>query len=199
MLKLYWRPQTRAFRALWLLEEAGIPYERVSVDTNAPDSVPEFATVNPMRKVPAIKDGEAMVAESAAICTYVADQYPKSGLAPAIGDPLRGRYLHWLFFAAACIEPAYTQKFTGLELPPGTAGWGSFERVIDVLEDALKKGPWLLGARFTAADVMIGSDLDFGINRFKIVSGKPAIDAYAKRCVDRPAYKRALAIDAAGV
>jgi len=110
-MKLYWSPQTRAFRAVWMLEEAGVPYERVPIDIrNNGQADPEFRRVNPMTKVPALKDGEAMVAESAAICAYIAERCPQAGLAPAVGDPARGRYLHWLFFAAGCIEPAYTRR-----------------------------------------------------------------------------------------
>src|SRR5262249_62357546 len=117
----------------------------------------EFRAVNPMGKVPALADGEAKVAESAAICAYVAERYPEAGLAPPPGDPARGRYLHWLFFSAGCVEPAYAQKFTNFKLPEGQAGWGSFDRVMDVLERALQPGPWLLGGRFSAADIMIGT------------------------------------------
>ena len=102
MMKLYWAPQTRAFRAVWMLEEAGRPYERVLIDIrNGAQSTPAFQVVNPMMKVPALADGAAMVAESAAICAYVAERVPEANLAPPPGDPSRGRYLHWLFFAAA--------------------------------------------------------------------------------------------------
>lgn len=201
-MKLYWCPQTRAFRALWMMEEAGRPYERVLVDIRkGAQDAPEFRAVNPMGKVPALADGEAKLAESAAICAYVAERCPEAGLAPALGDPARGRYLHWLFFAAGCIEAAYTQKFTGLALPGGEvqAGWGSFDRVIDVLDEAVRPGPWLLGERFSAADVMVGSDLHFGLNLLKIVPQRPAILAYVARCAGRPAFKRATAIEAEAV
>lgn len=199
-MKLYWCPQTRSFRALWLMEEAGRPYERVLVDIRkGGQNTPEFRAVNPMGKVPALADGEAKLAESAALCAYVAERCPEAGLAPSVGDPKRGRYLHWLFFAAGCIEAAYTQKMTGLAVPGGTstAGWGSFERVVDVLEAAVQPGPWLLGERFSAADVMIGSDLHFGITLMKIVPPRPAILAYVARCAERPAWKRATAIEEA--
>jgi glutathione S-transferase len=196
MIKLFWAARTRAFRALWMLEEAGCAYERVPIDIESGGKGnAEFLEVNPMAKVPALRDGEVMLAESGAICAYIADRYPAAGLAPAIGDPRRGRYLHWLFFAGNCIEPAYAQKFTNLQLPEGTAGWGSFDRVMNVLEAALAKGPWILGERFSAADVMIGADLFYGVERFKLITGKPAIEAYVQRCLARPAHKRAMAID----
>ena len=199
-MQLYWWPKTRSLRALWMLEEAGCAYERVPVNiTQGGQKDPGFLAVNPMGKLPALADGEAKVAESAAICAYIADKFPDTGLAPLIGDPRRGRYLHWLIFAPACIEPAFTQKFGGVNLPEASAGWGSYDRVFSVLEHVLADGPWILGESFSAADVMIGSDLWFGIEAFKIVEAKPAFRAYLDRCLARPALQRALAIDAAGV
>ena len=196
-MKLYWCPQTRSFRALWMLEEAGRPYERVLVDIRkGGQNDPEFRAVNPMGKVPALADGEAKVAESAAICAYVAERCPEAKLAPALGDPARGRYLHWLFFAAGCIEPAFTQKITKFALPESTAGWGSFDRVVDVLEKAVAAGPWLLGDRFSAADVMIGADINFGMGLLKVLPPRPSFLAYVARCAERPAFKRATAIEA---
>jgi len=195
-MKLFWAPQSRAFRAVWMLEEAGQPYERVLIDIRNGGQVDaEFRRVNPMAKVPALRDGDAMVAESAAICAYVAERYPEAGLAPPLGDPLRGRYLHWLFFAAGCIEPAYTQKMTKLELNSAQAGWASFDRVVDVLDDAVQHVPWILGDRFSAADVMLGADLWFGFNLMKILPPRPALQAYVDRCSERPAFQRALAMD----
>ena len=202
-MKLYWCPQTRSLRALWMLEEAGCDYERELIDirTGAQDG-PAYRAINPMGKVPTLVDGEAAVSESAAICTYVADRFPEAGLAPAIDDPARGRYLRWLFFSGGCIEPAYMQQAMGWETNKSQAAWGDYDHVIGVLEeavtDAVKRGGWLLGDAFTAADVMIGLDLYFGIN-FKMVEPRPVFDTYVARCTDRPAYKRAQAIDAAGI
>ena len=199
-MKLYWAPGTRSLRTLWMLEEAGVDYERVHVDIrNGGQNDPAFRKINPMGKVPAFEDGAAQLAESAAICAYIAERCPEAGLAPKIGDPLRGRYFHWLFFAPGCIEPAFTQKFANIELPTTAAGWGDFTRVFDALETALKPGPWILGETFSAADVMIGCDLLFGVERFKIVEPRPVFAAYLERCHARPALQRALAIDAAGV
>ena len=198
-MKLYWCPQTRSFRGLWLMEEAGRPYERVLIDIRKGDqNKPEFRAINPMGKVPALSDGAAKVAESGALCAYVAERCPEAKLAPPVGDPARGRYLHWLFFAAGCIEPAYTQKFTKLALAESTAGWGSFDRVVDVLEQAVQPGPWLLGENFSAADIMVGADLHFGLTLLKILPERPAFLAYVGRCSERPAFKRAMAIEAAG-
>lgn len=200
-MKLYWSPNTRSTRALWLMEEAGLPYERVKLDLGAGEHKrPEFLAVNPMGKVPALENGAAKVAESAALCAYVADLAPDSGLAPPIGDLDRGRWLHWLFFSAACIEPAYMQKAMGWTIDrPSLAGWGGYEAVMDVLDAAVAKGPWLLGDRFTAADVMVGTDLHFGVRLFKFVESRPNFEAYIDRCEARPAFQRAAAINAAGV
>lgn len=125
-MRLYWAPRTRSFRILWLLEEAGQPYERELIDIqNGQQASPAFRAINPMMKVPALTDGDVAVAESAAICAYVADAVPDAGLAPPIGDPLRGRYLQWLAFSAGPLDAAITQKFTGIEIDPTAAGWGA--------------------------------------------------------------------------
>lgn len=197
-MKLYWAPKTRSLRALWMLEEAGLPYELERIDIHAPERSARFLAVNPMGKVPALEDGEARLAESAAICAYVAEKAAGAGLAPTLGDPLRGRYFHWLFFAPGCIEPAFAEKFTGMKLASSAAGWGDFDKVFRVLDKVLATGPWILGERFSAADVMIGTDLMFGVERFGLVPTTPAFAAYLARCKARPALQRALAIDEAG-
>jgi glutathione S-transferase len=192
MMKLYWCPRTRSFTALWLMEETGQPYERVLTDisTGAQRNA-DYLKVNPMGKVPALQDGEATLAEAAAICAYVAERYPEAKLAPPVGDPLRAKYLYWLFFSPGCIEPAITQLATKLEMNSVAAGWGDAQRVIDVLDTALQKGPWLLGENFSAADVMIGSGLNFGVRLFKMIPSRPSFDAYLARCMARPAFQRA--------
>jgi glutathione S-transferase len=199
MMTLYWWPRTRALRAIWMLEEAGVPYRRVAVDLSAgAHRTDEFRRINPMMKLPALTDGEAAVAESGAICAYVAERVPEAGLAPPLGDPLRGRYLQWMFFSGNCVEPSFTQTFLKFDLPPTQAGWGTAEKVFDVLEQAVAPGPWLLGERFSAADVLIGSDLRFAVDVFKFLPERPAFRAYIDRCTARPAFQRALKIEAAG-
>ena len=191
-MKLYWAPGTRSLRTLWMLEEAGVPYERVHIDIrNGGQNDPAFRKINPMGKVPAFEDGAAQLAESAAICAYIAERCPEAGLAPKIGDPLRGRYFHWLFFAPGCIEPAIAQIATKMELNPVAAGWGDAQRVFDVLEAALEEGPWILGEKFSAADIAIGSGLNFAVRSFKMVPTRPAFDRYLDRCAARPAFQRA--------
>ena len=192
MIKLYWSPRSRSLSAIWLLEESGLPYERVLTDiTTGAQKAPEFLKINPMGKVPALADGEAAMGEASAICAYIADRYPQTQLAPAIDDPKRGRYLQWLFFSPGCIEPAMIQLFTKIEVPTSTAGWGSATQVFDVLDHALEQGPWILGETFSAADIMIGSGLIFAVRRFKMAPSRPAFERYMDRCEARPAYQRA--------
>jgi glutathione S-transferase len=192
MMQLYWSPRSRSFTALWLMEETGQPYERVLTDiTTGAQKTPEYLAINPMGKVPALKDGDATLAEAAAICAYVAERYPEAKLAPPLGDPRRAKYLQWLFFSPSCIEPALIQIFTKLEVPASTAAWGSATQVFDVLDAALARGPWMLGDTFSAADIVIGSGLNFAVRQFKMVPSRPAFDAYIARCVARPAFQRA--------
>ena len=192
MMKLYWSPRSRSFSGLWLMEETGQPYERVLTDiSTGAQKTPEFLAVNPMGKVPALKDGDVSIAEASAICAYVADCYPEAKLAPPIGDPRRGKYLQWLFFSPGCIEPALIQIFTKLDVPSSTAAWGSATQVFDVLDAALEKGPFLLGETFSAADITIGSGLNFAVRLFKMVPPRPSFDRYIDACAARPAFQRA--------
>ena len=124
MMKLYWSPRSRSFSALWLMEETGQPYERVLTDiTTGAQKTPEYLAINPMGKVPALRDGDATLAEAAAICAYVAERYPQAQLAPPPGDPKRAKYLYWLFFSPGCIEPAIVQLATKIEMNPVAAFW----------------------------------------------------------------------------
>jgi glutathione S-transferase len=197
MMKLYWAPRTRSFSTLWLMEETGQPYERVLTDLSKGEhKSPEYLAINPMGKVPALRDGEATLAEAAAICAYVAERYPQAKLAPPLGDPLRARYLYWLFFSPGCIEPAMVQLATKIEMNPTAAGWGDAQLVLDVLDAALSTGPWLLGETFSAADIMVGSGLNFAVRLFKMAPSRPSFDRYLDRCAARPAFQRAGAIAA---
>jgi glutathione S-transferase len=192
MMQLYWSPRSRSFSSLWLMEETGQPYERVLTDiSTGAQRRAEYLAINPMGKVPALKDGEATLAEAAAIAAYVAERYPQAKLAPPLGDPLRAKFLYWLFFGPGCIEPAMVQLATKLEMNPVAAGWGDAQRVIDVLDVTLQKGPWILGEPFSAADIVIGSGLNFAVRLFKIIPSRPSFDAYIARCMARPAFQRA--------
>ncbi len=197
-MKLFWSPNSRAMRALWMMEEIGEPYERVLIDirSGAQDK-PDYRAISPLGKVPAIDDDGVIVSESGAVIAYLADRYPEKKLAPAIGDPRRGPYLKWLFFSPV-IEGAILEKFAKLELPKSTVSWGSHALVIEALDQALQKGPWLLGDQFTAADVLIGCDLHFAVDVFKIFEKKPSFEAYIARCLARPAIRRANEINEKG-
>jgi glutathione S-transferase len=150
-----------------------------------------------MGKVPAIKHGDMVVTEAAAICAYLADAFPQAGLAPALTDKLRGAYYRWLFYAAGPVEAAVSNKALGVVVPKEREvmmGYGVFERVIDVLEQAVTKGPYLLGDKFSAADVYAGSHIGWGI-QFGSFDKRPAFEAYLARIMSRPAAVHAREID----
>lgn len=193
MIELFWCPRTRASRALWLLEELGQPFDVIEVDIRDPESRanPEFLKASPMGKVPAIRDGEVTLAESAAIGIYLADRYPKAGLAPPLDHPDRGRYLYWMVFTPGVIEPAMAEKFNGWKPNPSQHGWGSFDKMIETVEGGLNASPWLLGDQFSAADVLVGSSLNF-LRMFGALPDREVLSGYIDRCLDRPAYGRAL-------
>lgn len=194
MITLFWCPRTRAARVLWMLEELEQPFEVKQIDIRDESSTanPLFRAASPMGKVPAIADGEVMLAESAAICMYLADKYPAAGLAPAIDHVARGRYLYWMMFTPGVLEPAMAEKFGGWEANKFSHGWGDFDSMVKTLEAGLQDGPWILGETFSAADVMIGSSANF-LKMFGILPESPAIEAYVERCLERPAYQSALA------
>ena len=156
-LKLYYASPSRASVAMWMLEELGEPYEIELLSLkNGDQRKPAFLAINPMGKVPTLVDGGTIVSEVSAICCYLADAYPEGRLAPAIGDKLRGPYLKWLFFVPSCVEPAILDKAMNRPPPPrSTAGWADYDTVVEVLRDATgKASPYLLGERFSAADVV---------------------------------------------
>jgi glutathione S-transferase len=196
VVKLYWCPKTRAVRALWMLEELGQPYERVLVDIHdaAARSNSAFRAASPMGKVPALEDGGTRLWDSGAICAYLADQYPGAGLAPAIGHPDRGAYLQWLMYTNSVVEPAMVEKFSKAPVSTVGHGWGSFELMLEVLRGGLAPGPWILGAGFCAADVLLGMSCHF-MRQFGALQDEPALFAYADRCAARPALQRALALE----
>lgn len=196
-IKLYFAPQTRSITALWMLEEAGAPYELVRMNIRAPGHPSaEFRQVNPMGKVPALQDGGAGFGETAAILLYIADKFPQAKLAPLPSDPNRGRFLQWLMYPATTIEPAMMEKRRGAEPMTTAAGWGDYDRAMAALEGALTPGQWLFGQQFTAADLYVASSLGFGM-MFGMIDKRPAFVDYHGRASARPAYKRARDIEAA--
>ena len=197
-LTLYHAAPSRSSIAHWMLEEVGEPYELHLMSLKKGDNrAAEFLKVNPMGKVPALRHGDVLVTEAAAICTYLADAFPQAKLNVPVGDPRRGLYLKWLFFGPSCVEPAMMDHmFPRKDTPPRAAqGYGDYDTVIDVLSDAIKSGPYLMGAQFTAADVVIGSGLRFGM-MFKGLPERPEFLAYTGRLAERPALKRASEKDA---
>ncbi|WP_262694387.1 glutathione S-transferase family protein [Kordiimonas aquimaris] len=195
-IKLYWCPQTRAQRVIWMLEEAALDYDPVVIDIRDPDRTPdtEFLSASPMGKVPAIIDGDVKLSESAAICLYLADKYPANKLAPSTDSSLRGQYLYWMLYTPAVVEPAMAEKFAGREPNTVQNGWGSFDLMIAAFEAALKNGPWILGDTFSAADVMVGSSACF-MQQFGMLGDSEVLKAYADRCMKRPAYKKSITIN----
>src|SRR5580704_18108950 len=196
---LYHAPQSRSGIVRWLLEEIGEPYDLHLLNLKKGDSrAGAYLAVNPMGKVPAIKHGDVVVTEAAAICCYLADEFPRSGLAPPIGDERRGLYLKWLFFGPSCIEPAMMDRaFKRAEdAPRSSVGYGDADSVADVVANALRPGPYLLGDQFTGADIVIGSGLRWG-TMWKLLPAKPEFAAYLSRLSERAAFKRSEQADAA--
>ncbi|MEK7457045.1 MAG: glutathione S-transferase family protein [Pseudomonadota bacterium] len=192
---LYTNPMSRGQIARWMLEEVGAPYEAVVLDYAGGMKTADYRAINPMGKVPAIVHGGKVVTECAAICAYLADAFPAAGLAPATDD--RADYYRWLFFAAGPVEAAVTNKAMGFVLPEGrerSAGYGSLDDTLDTLETAVTGRTWICGGSFTAADVYVGAQIDWGLS-FGTIPSRPAFEAYAARLRERPAYKRQKEID----
>src|SRR6185503_5224631 len=196
-LTLYHAAPSRSSITRWMLEEIGEPYDIHLLSLNKGDNrAPEFLAVNPMGKVPALKHGDVVITEAAAICAYLADEFPRAKLNVPVGDPRRGVYLKWLFFGTSCIEPAIIDRAAPRkeEARRGMLGYGDFDTVMDVVAKAVSKGPYLLGEQFTAADVVIGSGLRWGM-LFKLLPERPEFLSYVGRLASRPALQRAEAQD----
>ena len=197
-LTLYHAAPSRSSIARWMLEELGQPYDIHVLDLKKGEHrQPAYLAVNPMGKVPALRHGDAVVTEAAAICCYLADAFPQARLGIPVGDPRRGEYLKWLFFGPSCVEPAVTERAfpRNQPAPRSTLGFGDFDTVMDVLAKASAAAdPYLMGEQFTAADVVIGSGLRWGM-MFKLVPERPEFTAYVAGLADRPALKRATAKD----
>lgn len=196
-LTFYTNPQSRGQVIRWLLEELGQPYETVILDYGTTMKGPDYLAINPMGKVPAIKHGDQVVTECAAICAYLANAFPDSGLLPA--PEHRGAFYRWLFFGAGPLEAIFTAKAIGWEVPAdkqGMAGFGNFDLAIDSIAGAVDGKAFIAGDRFSAADVYVASLLDFMLN-FELLEPRPEFNAYLTPLRSRPAYVRAKEIDAA--
>jgi glutathione S-transferase len=200
-LVFYTHPMSRGRIIRWMLEEVGAPYETVLLDYQTTMKAPEYLGINPMGKVPAIRHGDVVVTEVAAICAYLADAFPDRGLAPPPGDPRRGPYYRWLFFAAGPVEAAVTNKALEVAVPAekrAFVGYGSFDEAIDNLERAITPGPYICGDQFTAADVYVGSQIGWGM-MFGSIEKRPAFEDYFGRLQARDAAKRARELDDAAM
>ncbi len=189
-ITLFHHPWSRASGAVWILEELGLEYSLEFVDLRQ-ERPARLLALNPMGKLPTLALGDDVVlTEAAAIGMYLADRYSLGELAPALDDPARAPYLRWIAFAPAVIEPCAYAHRSGWEYSPGSAGWGTWEAMHSTLEHAIGAGPWLLGERFSMADVTFGSTVRF-LRQFDMLEPRPAIEAYVARLVARPAYQRA--------
>jgi glutathione S-transferase len=192
-LTLYHAPPSRSSITRWMLEEIGEPYDIHLLSLSKGDNrSPEYLAVNPMGKVPALKHGDTVITEGAAICAYLADEFPRAKLNVPIGTPRRGVYLKWLFFGPGCIEAAMIDRASPRKEEPRRAmlGYGDFDTVMDVTAKAVATGPYLMDEQFTAADVVIGSTLRWGM-MFKLLPERPEFTAYVNRFAARPALQRA--------
>jgi len=195
MITLYHFPRTRSSRFIFLLEELGTPYEIYRIQKlRRPDGSGGIDPENPHPhgKSPALKDGDTLVWESSAIALYLTDKFPQNGIGPVVGDSNRGAYVSWLAWYAGVMEPAFMSAYMKWEIPTGTAGWVKSDEVMRFINTTLEKGPYLLGEKFSAVDILIGTSL-------KMFMGSPLLEktdlleAYAKRVTERPAFARAQA------
>ena len=194
-LVLYSHPMSRGRIARWMLEEVEQPYRVEMMDYGTTMKAPAFLAINPMGKVPALRHGDIVVTEGAAICAYLADTFPEAGLAPPASE--RGAYYRWLFFGAGPLEAAATNKALKVEVPQerrGMVGYGSMDDVLGAVEQILSANEHIAGGAFTAADVVVGSQIGWGMT-FGTIDKRPVFEAYWKRLAERAAAVRARAID----
>ncbi|MDF2180129.1 glutathione S-transferase family protein [Aliiglaciecola sp. CAU 1673] len=196
-LILYTNPNSRGRIVRWMLEELGVPYDVQVMEYGSSIKSPDYLQINPMGKVPAIKHGEMVVTECAAICAYLADQFSDKGLAPAPGGAARGAYYRWLFFAAGPLEMAMSAKSCGWRIDDDNVqsiGCGYLDDVLNTLEQAIQQSPYLCGEQFTAADLYVGSHLGWGM-MFKSIEERPVFKDYVQRLYSREAAIRANQLD----
>jgi glutathione S-transferase len=196
-LTLYHAVPSRSMITRWMLEEVGEPYDVHLMDlAKGEHRTADYLAINPMGKVPALRHGDVVITENAAICTYLADAFPKASLSVPIGDPRRGIYLKWLFFGPGCMEPAMTDRAFPRKEEPRRAslGYGDIDTTMNVVAQGVSAGKYLMGEQFTAADVVIGSTLRWGL-MFKLLPERPEFKAYVGRLNERAALKRADALD----
>jgi len=199
MMKLYFAQKTRATRPRWLLEELGVPYELVPVDLlQREHKSPEYLRVHPMGSMPALEDDGHAVFESAAILLHLADKFPEAGFAPALGTVERAEYYQWMMFCMATMEPPLSAYSAHSRFLPehervtaeAERGQKRFTDIARMLEEKLKGRSFLVGERFTAADVVMASILNWG-GGMGLLEDFPALRSYVERQMARPAAQRA--------
>jgi len=197
-LTLFHNPRSRSAGIRVLLEALAVPYAIETIDfSKGENRSPDFLALNPLGKLPTLVHDGSVVTEQVAITIYLADRFPKAGLAPALDDPARGPYLRWLAFYAACFEPAVVDHaFKREPLDPSTSPYRDYDTVIDTLVAQLSRADYLLGDTLTAADLLWGTALAWTTD-FGIVPRLPALAAYIERVAAHPAVMRARELDAA--
>lgn len=191
-MKHYFNPMSRAVTTHWMLVELGVAHEQIAVEFAADGTAaPEYSEINPMGKVPALVDGDVLITEAAAICSYLADKFPEKGLAPAPGSEARGKYYRYLFVPGITLEPMFTLRSLGVrDYPAQSVGFGDLERCLATIEQMTPKTDWALGKTFTAADVVFGGFLDFAVQFGWLEAPSEKVAAYVRRIKDRPAYRQ---------
>ena len=197
MITLYHAPRSRSSRFIFLLEELGAPYEIANVSIRRGDGSGALDEGNPHPhgKVPVIRDGETVVYESIAIALYLTDKFPSAGIGPVVGDPARGAYLTWLAYYAGVMEPAWMSAFMKTDVPRGTAGWVKTDEVMALINATLSKGPYILGEKFSTADILIATTFKMFMGS-PLLEKTPLLEGYVNRVTSRPAYARAQAKEA---
>lgn len=197
MLKFYHAPWSRSSSVFWLMEELGVPYEMELVDIRGEDGAPEsYRAIQPNKKVPAVSHDGVIVTERAAISIYLADAFPETGLAPAIGDPDRAAYLTTLVYCDSVFDPAVCARVHGLEYVSNDYPFGTFDAMLANLEGRLSKQPYAVGDRFTAADIQLATGINYTMNMLRALPERQVFHDYVARVSERPAYQRATEKDA---
>lgn len=191
---LHHAPMTRGNIAYWMLEEMGIPYRLNLLSLERGDhKSAAYLAINPMGKVPALEHKGVVVTEVAAVCAYLADAFPATDMAPKIDDPRRGTYYRWMFFAPGVLEAAVFDRITARSNPtPRSSGYGDYDTTVETVAQAAAKGPYVLGEQFSAADIILGSHVIWGM-MMKALPERAEFTAYAQRLQARPAWQRTMA------
>lgn len=191
-MKHYYHPMSRGVTTHWMLMELDAPHEQIVIDfPSGENNTPEYRTINPMGKVPALVDDEVVVTETAAICAYLADKFPEKGLAPPINSTDRAKYYRYLFFPGTTLEPMFSVQQMGItDYSPQSVGWGDLERCLAAIESMTPENEWVLGAQFTAADVVFGGTLDFAVKFGWLKEPTQRVTNYLRRIKDRPMYQQ---------